>query len=50
MHNKTLSKNIVLLIVSASVLVVCGCFAAKKSGEFVESLRNPTSFPEIFFT
>ena len=48
MQNKILSKNIVLLIVSTSVLVVCGCFATKKSGEFVESLRNPTSFPEIF--
>ena len=48
MQIKSLSKNIVLLIVSASVLVVCGCFGAKKSGAFVESLRNPTSFPEIY--
>ena len=48
MQKKTLAKNIVLLIISASVLVVCGCMATKKPGEFVESLRNPTSFPEIF--
>jgi quercetin dioxygenase-like cupin family protein len=41
-------KTLVLLIISASVLVVCGCMVTKKSGEFVESLRNPTSFPEIF--
>jgi quercetin dioxygenase-like cupin family protein len=48
MLKNTLAKNVVLLIVSASVLVVCGCFVTKKPGEFVESLRNPTSFPEIF--
>ena len=48
MPKNTLAKNIVLLIISASVLVVCGCMATKKSAEFVESLRNPTSFPEIY--
>jgi len=48
MPKKTLAKNVVLLIVSASILVVFGCIATKKPGEFVESLRNPTSFPEIF--
>ena len=48
MRKKTLSKNVILLIISASVFVVCGCMATKKSGEFVESLRNPTSFPEVF--
>ena len=48
MQKNTLSKNLILLIVSASVLAVCGCMGAKKSGEFVESLRNPTSFPEVF--
>ena len=48
MQKKFLTKNIILLIVSASVLVVCGCMATKKPGEFVESLRNPTSFPEFF--
>ena len=48
MHKKSLAKNLILLIVTASILVVCGCMATKKPGEFVESLRNPTSFPEIF--
>jgi len=48
MPKKTLIKTLVLLIISASVLVVCGCMVTKKPGEFVESLRNPTSFPEIF--
>ena len=28
-------------------LVASGCTGMKKPGEFVESLRNPTSFPEI---
>ncbi len=48
MSKSTLSKKIILLTTSALVLVICGCMATKKSGEFVESLRNPTSFPEIF--
>jgi quercetin dioxygenase-like cupin family protein len=48
MSKNTLTKNVVLLIISVAVLVVCGCMATKKPGEFVESLRNPTSFPEIF--
>jgi len=48
MLKNTLSKNLILLILSTSILAVCGCMTTKKSGEFVESLRNPTSFPEIF--
>jgi len=48
MLKNTLSNNLILLILSTSVLAVCGCMATKKSGEFVDSLRNPTSFPEIF--
>ena len=48
MSKSTLSKNVILLIISVSVLVVCGCLSTKKPGEFVESLRNPTSFPEIY--
>lgn len=48
MSKNTLSKNIILLTFSVSVLVACGCMATKKPGEFIESLRNPTSFPEIF--
>jgi quercetin dioxygenase-like cupin family protein len=48
MQENTLSKNVILFIISVSFLLVCGCMATKKSGEFVESLRNPTSFPEIF--
>jgi quercetin dioxygenase-like cupin family protein len=30
-------------------LIVSGCKTMEKPSEFVESLRNPTSFPEIFF-
>jgi quercetin dioxygenase-like cupin family protein len=48
MSKSTLSKNTILLTVSAAVLIICGCMATKKPGGFVESLRNPTSFPEIF--
>jgi quercetin dioxygenase-like cupin family protein len=48
MSKSTLSKNTILLTASALVLVICGCMATKKPGGFVESLRNPTSFPEIF--
>lgn len=48
MQKKSLASNLILLFVSATVFVVCGCMATKKPGEFVESLRNPTSFPEIF--
>jgi len=48
MQKKPLVEKIVLLTIFTSFLVVCGCMATKKSGEFVESLRNPTSFPEIF--
>ncbi len=48
MQKKSLASNLILLLVSATVFVVCGCMATKKPGEFVESLRNPTSFPEIF--
>ena len=48
MLKNNLSKKLILLIISTSVLAVCGCMATKKSGDFVESLRNPTSFPEIF--
>jgi quercetin dioxygenase-like cupin family protein len=48
MSKSTLSKNTILLTASALVLAICGCMATNKPGEFVESLRNPTSFPEIF--
>ena len=48
MQKNSPSKNIILLAVSISILAICGCMATKKPGEFVESLRNPTSFPEIF--
>jgi hypothetical protein len=48
MSKSTLSKNTILLTVSAAVLIISGCMATKKPGGFVESLRNPTSFPEIF--
>lgn len=48
MLKNTLAKIVILLITSVSALAVCGCMATKKPGEFVESLRNPTSFPEIF--
>ncbi len=48
MQNNYVLKTLIILIISVSVLAVCGCVATKKSSEFVESLRNPTSFPEIY--
>jgi quercetin dioxygenase-like cupin family protein len=30
-------------------VIVSGCKTLEKPGEFVESLRNPTSFPEMYF-
>ncbi len=48
MKKNTLTINTIFLIISVSALVVSGCSATKKPGEFVESLRNPTSFPEIY--
>ena len=43
-----LFKNIFMFFMSIVFLVVSGCKGMQKPGEFVESLRNPTSFPEIF--
>ncbi|MFQ5687268.1 MAG: cupin domain-containing protein [Candidatus Scalindua sp.] len=43
-----LSKNILLVFIPIVFLVASGCKGLQKPGEFVESLRNPTSFPEIF--
>ncbi len=48
MSKYNLTKNIILLIFSASALAIFGCVATKTPSEFVDSLRNPTSFPEIF--
>jgi len=43
-----LFKNILIFYISIIFLVASGCTGMQKPGEFVESLRNPTSFPEIF--
>lgn len=41
-------KNILMLFLPLVFLAGSGCKGLQKPGEFVESLRNPTSFPEIF--
>jgi quercetin dioxygenase-like cupin family protein len=43
-----LFKNILIFFLLIVFLVASGCKGLQKPGEFVESLRNPTSFPEIF--
>jgi quercetin dioxygenase-like cupin family protein len=43
-----LFKNIFVFFLPIVFLVAAGCKGLQKPGEFVESLRNPTSFPEIF--
>lgn len=43
-----LFKNILIFFLPIIFLVASGCKGLQKPGEFVESLRNPTSFPEIF--
>ena len=48
MQSDKLLKNIIILVVYAAFLVVVGCKSTKTPGGFVESLRNPTSFPEIY--
>ncbi len=46
MPKSMLLKNIFIFFLSVVFLVVSGCKGMKKPSEFVESLRNPTSFPE----
>ncbi len=46
MPKSMLLKNIFIFFLPVVFLVVSGCKGMKKPGEFVESLRNPTSFPE----
>lgn len=41
-------KNILIFFLPIVFLVASGCKGLQTPGEFVESLRNPTSFPEIF--
>ncbi len=36
-----------MVFISAAVLTAIGCQGLQKPGDFVESLRNPTTFPEI---
>ncbi|MHC4268416.1 MAG: cupin domain-containing protein [Planctomycetota bacterium] len=48
MQRGNLLKNVIILFISAAFLAVFGCKATPKPGDFVESLRNPTSFPEIY--
>ncbi len=42
----SLFKNILIFFLPIVFLVVSGCKGMQKPGEFIESLRNPTSFPE----
>lgn len=48
MPNIMLSRNVLMGILPIVFMVVAGCEGLQKPGEFVESLRNPTSFPEIY--
>jgi quercetin dioxygenase-like cupin family protein len=41
-------KNILLFFLPIVFLIAAGCKGLQKPSEFVESLKNPTSFPEIF--
>jgi quercetin dioxygenase-like cupin family protein len=46
MPNIMLSRNVLMGFLL--IIVAAGCEGLQKPGEFVESLRNPTSFPEIY--
>ena len=48
MPKTMLFKNVLLFFLPIVFLVAAGCKGLQKPGEFVESLKNPTSFPEIF--
>lgn len=48
MPNFMLSRNVLMGILPIVFMAAAGCEGLKKPGEFVESLRNPTSFPEIY--
>ncbi len=41
-------KKGIILFISVAFMTVIGCKATPNPGGFVESLRNPTSFPEIY--
>lgn len=48
MQRNNLLTSIIMLFISVTFLAVSGCKVTDKPGEFVQSLRNPTSFPEIY--
>ncbi len=48
MPETMLFKNILVFFLSIVLLAAAGCKRLQKPGEFLESLKNPTSFPEIF--
>lgn len=48
MLNITSYKYVLMAFLPVAFLAVAGCKGLQKPGEFVESLRNPTSFPEYF--
>lgn len=48
MPNFMLSRNVLMGILPIVFMAAAGCEGLQKPGEFVESLRNPTSFPEIY--
>ena len=48
MPKTMLLKEILVFFLTIVFLIVSGCKGIQKPGEFIESLKNPTSFPEIF--
>jgi len=48
MPKTMLFKNILIFLLLNVFLVTSGCKGLQKPSEFVESLKNPTSFPEIY--
>ena len=48
MPNLMLSRNVLMGFLPIVFMVAAGCEGLKKPGEFVESLRNPYIFSEIY--
>ncbi len=44
----SLLRNVIMLLFSVAFLALIGCKSTPTPGNFVESLRNPTSFPDIY--
>ena len=48
MQRDNFLKKVIILFISVAFMTVIGCKATPNPGGFVESLRNPTTFPEIY--